>query len=177
MRLDSVDLLRGLVMVIMALDHVRDFFTDVRFDPADVSKTNVPLFFTRWITHFCAPTFVFLAGVGGFLGLSRGKSRAELARFLISRGIWLILLEFTLVRWAWTFTLSYERLLFVQVIWVLGVSMIVLAALQYLPLSAIAAVGIVMIVGHDLFDGVRPEALGRWGPLWIVLHVQAPITL
>src|SRR6185503_6604087 len=102
-RLDSVDLLRGLVMVLMALDHTRDFFHHGAFegwDPLNLTKTTVPLFFTRWITHFCAPVFVFLAGVGAFLSTTRGKSKRELSWFLASRGLWFIGLELTWFRWA-----------------------------------------------------------------------------
>jgi uncharacterized membrane protein len=176
-RLDSVDLLRGLVMVIMALDHVRDFFTELRFNPTDLSQTNAVLFFTRWVTHFCAPTFVFLAGTGAFLYGSRGRSRNELAGFLVTRGLWLVVLELTVVRLGWSFDLSYASLLWVQVIWVIGVSMVVLAGLVYLPLPAIAAFGLVMIATHNLFDGVTPQSLGGWGPLWMVLHVQGPVAL
>ncbi|MGH7527313.1 MAG: DUF1624 domain-containing protein, partial [Gemmatimonadales bacterium] len=176
-RLDSIDLLRGLVMVIMAMDHARDYFTDVRFDPTDLSQTSAALFLTRWITHFCAPAFVFLAGTSAFLSQSRGKSREELARFLVTRGLWLVVLEFTVVRLAWTFDPFYSQLLFVQVIWALGVSMIALAGLIHLPLPVVAAVGVAMIAGHNLLDPVRPETLGGWGALWTVLHIQAPITL
>jgi uncharacterized membrane protein len=177
-RLDSVDMLRGLVMVIMALDHVRDYFTDVRFDATDLTQTSAALFLTRWVTHFCAPAFVFLAGTAAFLSAARGKSRDELARFLVTRGLWLVLLEFTVVRWAWTFNFNYaSELLFVQVIWVLGISMIVLAALIRLPLAAIAAIGIAMIVGHNALDGITPQSLGAWGPLWAVLHVQTAIPI
>jgi uncharacterized membrane protein len=176
-RLDSVDLLRGLVMVVMALDHVRDFFTELRFNPTDLSQTNAVLFFTRWVTHFCAPTFVFLAGTGAFLYGSRGRSRNELAGFLVTRGLWLVVLEFTVIRLGWSFDLSYASLLWVQVIWVIGVSMVVLAGLVYLPLPAIAAFGLLMIATHNLFDGVTPQSLGVWGPLWTLLHAQGPIAL
>jgi uncharacterized membrane protein len=177
-RLDSVDLLRGLVIVIMALDHARDFFTSVRFDPTDLTQTSAPLFLTRWITHFCAPVFVFLAGTSAYLYQARGKSLREVSRFLLTRGLWLVVLEWTVVRWAWMFNFNYTtELLFVQVIWVIGVSMIVLAGLVHLPLAAVAAIGIAMIAGHNLLDGVAPESVGRWGPLWILLHVQAPIPL
>jgi uncharacterized membrane protein len=177
-RLDSVDFLRGLVIVIMALDHARDFFTNVRFDATDLTQTTAPLFFTRWVTHFCAPVFVFLAGTSAYLYQARRKSLREVSWFLLTRGLWLVVLEWTVVRWAWMFNLNYTtELLFVQVIWVIGVSMIVLAGLVHLPLGAVAAVGIAMIAGHNLLDGVTPESLGRWAPLWILLHVQAPIPL
>ena len=177
-RLDSVDLLRGLVIVIMALDHARDFFTSVRFEATDLTRTTAALFFTRWITHFCAPAFVFLAGTSAFLYGARGKPPAEVSRFLLTRGLWLVVLEWTVVRLAWEFNLDYSAdLLFVQVIWVIGVSMIVLAGLIHLPLAAVATVGIIMIAGHNLLDGVTPESLGPWAPLWILLHVQAPIPL
>jgi uncharacterized membrane protein len=180
-RLDSVDLLRGLVIVIMALDHARDYFTPVQIDPTgstDLSLAPVSLFFTRWITHFCAPVFVFLAGTSAFLYQSRGRSRAEVSRFLVTRGLWLVILEFTVVRWAWLFNFNYTtEMLFVQVIWALGVSMIVLAGLIYLPMTATAAVGIGMILGHNLLDGITPQSLGAWGPLWAILHVQSAIPL
>ena len=177
-RLDSVDLLRGLVIVIMALDHARDFFTEVRFDATDLSQTTAALFLTRWITHFCAPVFVFLAGTSAFLYHARGKTRGEVSRFLLTRGLWLVVLELTVVRWAWMFNFNYtSELLFVQVIWAIGISMIVLAGLIHLPVGAVAAVGVAMMAGHNLLDGVAPESLGALGPLWILLHVQGPMPL
>src|ERR1044072_8400304 len=135
-RVASIDILRGLVMVLMALDHVRDFFTSVRFDPLDLAQTSAPLFLTRWVTHFCAPTFVLLAGVSAYL-MSRRCSRAELSRFLFTRGLWLVLLEVTLVSLVWTFNLRYDHGLFLQVIWAIGVSMMVLSLLVHLPIRAI----------------------------------------
>jgi len=153
-RIDSIDLLRGLVMVVMMLDHTRDFMHagSFQFDPTDLTRTNVALFFTRWITHYCAPVFVFLAGTGAYLQLARGKSRQDLSRFLITRGLWLIVLEFTLVRLGATFSLDYRFLGMMQVIWVIGVSMIVLAVLIYLPLSVIAVFAVAMIALHNLLD-------------------------
>jgi uncharacterized membrane protein len=173
-RVSSIDILRGLVMVLMALDHVRDFFTDVRFDPLDLSQASGPLFLTRWITHFCAPIFVFLAGVSAYL-TGRRCTRAELSRFLFTRGLWLVVLEVTLMSLVWTFNVRYEHGLFLQVIWAIGVSMIVLAALVHLPLRAIATFSIVIILGHNLLDGIEPQSLGAWAPLWSLLHVQGPI--
>src|SRR4030095_14356591 len=104
-RVDSIDLLRGIVMVIMMLDHTRDFIHNAvfQFDPLDPTRTNVFLFFTRWITHFCAPTFVFLAGTGIYLQFARGKNKSQLSTFLITRGLWLIILEITIVRLGITF--------------------------------------------------------------------------
>jgi len=180
-RIDSVDLLRGIVMVIMLLDHTRDFVHSdgLRFDPTDISRTYPLLFFTRWITHFCAPIFVFLAGTGAYLQVLRGKSKRELSRFLWTRGLWLIVLEFTAVRFGVFFSLDYSNAFgFMQVIWVIGVSMIVLAALIHLPTRAIAWLGIGMIAAHNLMDGIHVQ--GWRGPgsptpdlgasVWMILH-------
>ena len=171
-RLDSVDALRGLVMVIMALDHVRDYFHHDApfFDPTDLTKTNVALFFTRWVTHFCAPVFIFLAGTGAFLSASRGKkTKAELSRFLLTRGLWLILLELTIINSSWSFRLGLQFFI-VQVIWAIGVSMIVLAVLIYLPVWVITAFGLLMIATHNLFDAVQAGSLGAFSGLWATLH-------
>jgi uncharacterized membrane protein len=172
-RLDSVDLLRGIVMVLMALDHARDFFHAGAFrdeDPMAPATTTAALFFTRWVTHFCAPVFVFLAGTGAFLSTTRGKSKTELSWFLVTRGLWLIVLELTWVRWAgWKFGINLHEHQGL-VIWAIGWSMIVLAALVHLPLPATAAFGLVMMAGHNTLDGVKPDVFGSWGWLWQVLH-------
>ncbi len=173
-RLDHVDLLRGLVMVIMVLDHVRAYFTEVRFDPTDLARTDLALFATRWITHYCAPTFIFLAGASAWIAGTR-RTRAGLAQFLVSRGFWLILLEATLITFGWYFTSRLTMGVIAQVIWVIGGSMIVLAGLIYLPRAAIAAFGLALVLGHNLFDGIAPEQLGALAPLWRVLHVQGPL--
>ncbi len=173
-RLDSIDLLRGLVMVVMALDHVRDYFSESRFDPLDLSRTTIPLALTRLVTHFCAPVFVFLAGTGAYLSLTRGKSRSDLSRFLLTRGLWLVFLELTVVRLAWEFNFAYS-LAFVQVIWAIGWSMIALSALVFLPSRAVGGIGVAMILTHNLFDGVQAGSLGLFGWPWQVLHAGGPV--
>lgn len=180
-RVDSIDFLRGLVMVIMLLDHTREYVhaDAVRFSPTDLTKTTALLFFTRWITHLCAPTFVLLAGTSIYLQLLRGKSRAELSKFLVTRGLWLIVLEFTLVRFGILFNVDYSFLGFAEVIWIFGVSMIVLAGLIYLPVRVVGGMGVAMIALHNLLDGITvlpsvamaatppPGALEK---LWLILH-------
>jgi uncharacterized membrane protein len=168
-RLKSIDLLRGFVMVLMALDHVRDFFTNVRFDPLDLSQTTPGLFLTRWITHFCAPTFVFLAGTGAFLSLGRGKTKSEVSRFLLTRGIWLVVIELTWVRFGWLFNLDYS-LVILQVIWALGWSMVVLAGLVHLSMRTIVFFSVGMIAFHNLLDPINPGPLGIFGWTWQILH-------
>jgi uncharacterized membrane protein len=175
-RLDAVDLLRGWIMIFMALDHVRDYFhTDALrgIDPTDPAQTYPALFFTRWITHFCAPIFFFLAGTGAFLSLGRGKTKGDLSYFLVTRGLWLVLLELTVVRFGWTFSID-PRDAFGQVIWALGWSMVVLAALIHLPMPALTGFAIAVIAGHNLLDGRKPADFGSFAWLWTILHVQAP---
>lgn len=171
-RIRSVDLLRGLVMIIMAIDHVRDVFTPMGgFSPEDLEDPGLGLFMTRWITHFCAPVFVFLCGTSAWLyQQNTGCSRADLQKFLLSRGAWLIVVEFLILNTAW---LSYMgNFIFVQVIWAIGWSMIALALVLPLGLRGIAALGLVMIFGHNLLDGISPEAFGSFALLWNFLHVQ-----
>src|SRR5438094_1146740 len=176
----SVDLLRGIVMVIMMLDHTRDYIHSgiLMFHPLDLSKTTTTLFLTRWITHFCAPVFVFLAATGAYLQFARGKSKSELSRFLITRGLWLIVLEFTVVRLGAFFNLNPAFLLFLQVIFVIGFSMIVLAALIHLPLKITAGFGLALVALHNILDRfpVKPwqgpqSPVPSWGAkLWMLLH-------
>lgn len=161
----SIDVLRGLVMVLMAIDHVRDFFSNAHFDPTDLDRTTPALFLTRFITHYCAPVFCLLAGTGAFLSSGRGKSTRELSWFLFTRGLWLVVLELTLVRFGWTFDLGYHRTP-LQVIWALGWSMVVLAGLVHLPRNAILAFGLALIVGHNAFDGFH----GGGSLAWQLLH-------
>ncbi|HLJ93653.1 MAG TPA: heparan-alpha-glucosaminide N-acetyltransferase domain-containing protein [Gemmataceae bacterium] len=180
-RLDSIDLLRGVVMVIMALDHVRDYFshslyTDPPVDPTDLSRTTMALFLTRWVTHFCAPTFVFLAGTGAFLAGTRGKSKSELSWFLLTRGLWLVFLDLSLFRWEWTFNLDYFHE-FGGVIWVIGWSMAILSALVFLPTSAVAVFGIGLIAYHNLLDGKTAAEVGLPEWLWMILHSPGQFTV
>jgi uncharacterized membrane protein len=173
-RIVSIDLVRGLVMVLMALDHTRDFFAAGAFNPREV--TEPALFLTRWITHFCAPTFIFLAGISAYLYGAQGRSTGAVSRFLLTRGAWLVLIEFTVVRLGWTFSLRFNHLV-MQVIFAIGVSMMALAALVYLPRWAIAAAGIAMIAGHNLLDAIKAEQLGLAAPIWNVLHQPGLLTL
>jgi uncharacterized membrane protein len=178
-RIDSIDLLRGIVMVIMMLDHTRDFIHSAvfQFPPEDLSRTNVAIFFTRWITHYCAPTFVFLAGTGIYLQFSRGKSKSELSKFLITRGLWLIFLELTVIRLVMFFNVEIKFVMMMQVIWVIGVSMVIMGGLIWLPLRAVGVIGVLMIALHNLLDLVPLEAwrFGTPAPsigikLWMILH-------
>ena len=166
-RLDSIDLLRGLIMVLMVLDHTRDFFGSSAMNPRDVH--DPALFLTRWVTHFCAPLFIFLAGLSAFLYGARGRTRQEVSLFLFTRGAWLVLLELTVVLFGWTFNPAFNFFV-LQVIWAIGWSMIALAGLIYLPRVALAAFAIVMIVGHNLLDGIRADQLQGFTSLWLLLH-------
>ena len=170
-RLYSVDMLRGLVMVVMALDHVRDFFSNAySFEPTDLTQTNAALFFTRWITHFCAPVFVFLAGTGSFLSASRGRTKKDLAGFLLSRGLWLVFLDLFVVHtFGWWFNFNYH-LLYGDVLWALGWSMVAMAGLVFLPVWSIAAIGVAMVALHNMFDAVSADSFGSFRWLWAVLH-------
>ena len=185
-RIDSIDLLRGLVMVIMMLDHVRDYFSAAtfQFDPTNLERTSIVLFFTRWITHFCAPVFFFLAGTGAYLRHARGTTNAELSRFLVSRGLWLIVLELTVLRFLITADFFPRGVYLGQTIWALGWSMIVLATLIHLPLGVIAAFGGVMVAFHNAFDGVKLPPCNPGAPqcagsdlFAYVLHVQGMLQL
>jgi len=167
-RIESVDALRGIIMILMALDHVRDYFGDLAANPTNLATTTAPLFFTRWITHICAPVFFLLTGTGAYLALKR-RSRAGLSKYLLTRGLWLIFLEFTVVRFLWQFNVDYSFTI-LTVFWALGWSMIALAGLVFLPTWVVAAVGAVMIATHNLFDAVPATAFGSLAPLWSILH-------
>ncbi len=163
-RIESIDVVRGVIMIFMALDHTRDFFGVPGVSPTDPATTTFPLFFTRWITHFCAPVFFLLTGTGAYLSL-RKKSKGELSRFLFTRGLWLIFLELTVTRClGWQFNFDYHVTLLL-VLWALGWAMIVLSALVYLPAAVVATFGAVMIASHNLLDSVQSS-----NPLWSILH-------
>lgn len=175
-RLHSIDMLRGLVIVIMALDHVRDMLGHSAVRPADFSEADGLLFFTRWVTHLCAPTFVVLAGVSAYLYGAKGRSKVELSRFLLTRGLWLIVVELTLVGFGWNFNISAQYAPFLQVIWVLGVSMIILAGLIWLPLSVIAGLSIAMLLAHNLLDDIQP-ASEKASAIWRLLHIGGLLSI
>ena len=164
-RINSIDLLKGLAMVIMAIDHVRDYFhySAFIFDPADPTQSNLPLFFTRLITHFCAPIFSFLAGVSAFM-VGRRKTKKELSSFLIKRGIWLIILELTIIGFGWFFDYHFRTFVFVT-IWSLGISMLFLAAMIHLPRTLILCICLALIGGHNLLDNVHFDGSIIWASL------------
>jgi uncharacterized membrane protein len=179
-RIDTVDLLRGAVMILMALDHTRDYIGNPNTNPTNLATTTAALFFTRWITHFCAPVFSLLTGVGAHLMLRKRTTR-QVSWFLFTRGIWLIVLEATVMRFVWQFNLDYH-VTFLTVLWGLGGSMIVLSALVYLPTGAVAAIAIAVIALQNLTDNVAAPSsivlrvvgmiLFRFGPL-----IDSPTTL
>lgn len=170
-RLENIDALRGIVMIIMALDHSRDFFSNAHayFNPIDVSKTTLAFFLIRWITDFCAPVFCFLAGTGVYLSASRGKSKMTIARMLVTRGLWLVFLELAVMRVCWYFNFDFT-LVKAGVIWCLGWSMVALAGLIFLPKRALMILALVMIAGHNLLDGLKPSDFGDLSWLWTILH-------
>ena len=172
-RIVSVDVLRGLVIALMALDHTRDFFGTSGFNPRDVAQPA--LFLTRWLTHLCAPTFIFLAGLSAFL-YGRGRDVGDLSRFLLVRGLWLILIDFTLIKFGWRFEFDPLRMT-AGVIFAVGISMVALAALVWLPRWLIAGLALIMIAVHNLFDSVRAEAFAEAYWAWRLLHEPGPVPL
>jgi uncharacterized membrane protein len=185
-RLDNIDMLRGLVIIIMALDHARDFLMLASVqDPMAQPDIPASIYLTRWITHFCAPVFVFLAGTSAGLMAAR-KSRDELAAFLCKRGVWLIFIEVFVISTAWTFSpfagvpeLGGDTLIVLQVIWAIGASMIVLAGCQYLGARACLVIGALIVLGHNSLDSIWPagQLLGGTDPLWLGLHTQSSTVL
>lgn len=179
-RISEIDMLRGLVIVLMAIDHVRDYFFNgagmigVGGNLLDPAVTTNAIYITRWITHLCAPTFVFLAGVSAYLQFANGKAAPKLSRFLLTRGLWFIFLEITVLSFGWSFGFPYP--FFLQVIWAIGLCMLALAALVWLPRAAVLAVGVVITFGHNLFDPINAQELtGAAQMLWTFLHDGGPI--
>jgi len=168
-RLPGIDRMRGLVIVLMALDHVRDFFNvdALYFDPTDLTRTYPALFLTRFVTHYCAPTFVLLAGVSAFLHGRKLNDRGALARFLLTRGVWLILLDAIVVSPVWALEVGRFHL---ATLWAIGCSMIALAGLVFLPLRAVLFIGVLILVSHNLLDPLHAAQFGAWAPLWSMLH-------
>ena len=175
-RIQSVDALRGAIMMLMAIDHIRDYVarSAQQFLPTDLTRTTPWIFFTRWITHFCAPVFILTAGLGAYLWMTRGHhSKGELSRLLLSRGIWLIVLEVTILRLILLSQISFTaNPVLLMILWAIGISMITLAVLIYLPKRAIAAVSIAIIAVHNLFDHVSADRFGRAAWIWDILHQQ-----
>ncbi|HUS01607.1 MAG TPA: heparan-alpha-glucosaminide N-acetyltransferase domain-containing protein [Chitinophagaceae bacterium] len=168
-RIQSIDLLRGLVMIIMALDHVRDFFhydVNIGQDPLDFSTTTPILFLTRWITHFCAPVFVFLSGTGIFLYSIKNRTKQQVAFFLLTRGLWLMLAEIIIINPAWSFNIYFSETV-LQVIWAIGISMVCLSALQFLPYKVLLVLGLIIVFSHNLFDGISVKDPSF---IWSLLH-------
>lgn len=168
-RLESIDIVRGVIMILMALDHTRDFFGLPGANPVDLATTTVPLFATRWITHICAPVFFLLTGTSAGLSLGRRPTR-DLSRLLVTRGLWLIVLELTVVRClGYQFNFDYQ-VTALLVLWALGWSMIALAALVHLRPAVVGAIGLLMIASHNLLDPIPAAAFGAWAPLFSLLH-------
>lgn len=170
-RIKSIDFLRGVVMIIMALDHVRMYFALGTWyaEPTNLATTTPLLFFTRWITHFCAPVFVFLTGTSAFLYGSNKTKTSQLSRYLFTRGLWLIVAELTIINFAWTFdiTLSFRIL---QVIWSIGASLVILSVMVFLPMKLIFAIGMILVFGHNLLDPITVNGTSFGDLLWYALH-------
>lgn len=169
-RIHSIDFLRGLVMILMALDHVRDFFHNgaMQGDPLDLNSTTPALFFTRWVTHYCAPVFIFLSGTSAFL-VGERKSKKQLSYFLLTRGLWLIAAEIILVGPGWTFDFQYHMIA-LQVIWAIGISMVIMSGLIRFPFRAIFIIGCILVFGHNLLDPIEAHHSGPFGFWWDLLH-------
>ncbi len=171
-RIEAIDTVRGGVMVLMALDHVRDFIHRgaMSFSPTDLTQTTPILFLTRWVTHVCAPTFMFTAGLGAFLWGQRGKTRPELSAYLVSRGLWLIVLEVTVMRLAYNFDFSPDYPVLLLVLWALGACMIGLALLVWIPIRALTILSVAVIVLHNSLDRVDAARFGAAAGIWNLLH-------
>jgi uncharacterized membrane protein len=175
-RVQSIDIVRGVVMLLMAIDHVRVY------SGLPAGGPTPGIFLSRWITHFVAPAFIFLAGTSAFLHGRKQADTRDLARFLITRGLWLVLLELTLLRVAWTFNFDFSHYLLAGVIWVIGWCMVLLAGLIFLPVRALAAFGLAVVFGHNILDRFVPSLFAlleksHWGWLWQILYLGGPIQI
>ena len=170
-RLLSVDALRGLVMVIMALDHVRDFFhaDAALFSPTDLSRTTPLLFFTRWITHYCLPVFMFAAGMGVYF-YGRSHTKSQLSRFLWTRGLWFIVLELTVMQFAYNFNFSWRYLILLLILWIFGICLLAMAALVYVPIGLLAVLSVAVMLLHNCLDGTTAQQFGSGAWIWNLLH-------
>jgi uncharacterized membrane protein len=178
-RLPSIDALRGSVMILMALDHVRDFFHTgaMSFSPTDLTRTSSILFLTRWITHFCLPVFMFAAGAGAFLWWWQGnRSKGELSKFLWTRGLWFIVLELSVMQLAYNFSFSYRFLIILLILWIFGVCMIAMAALIHLPIRWLLTFSVALIVFHNCLDRVNASRFGSSSWVWNLLHQPGVFT-
>jgi uncharacterized membrane protein len=176
-RLTGLDALRGTVMILMALDHIRDFFHHdaALYQPTDLARTTPILFFTRWITHFCMPVFMFCAGAGAYLWQQRGgrgpaRETSELAKFLATRGLWFVLLEVTVMQFAYDFNLSPQNVILLLVLYIFGACMLLMAGLVYLPPRWLAIVAVAIVVLHNLLDPIKAAQFGSAAWMWNVVH-------
>lgn len=171
-RIQSIDLLRGLVMIIMALDHTRDFlhWSAMMYKPLDLTYTTPAIFLTRWITHICAPVFMFLAGTSAFL-VGQHKSKKQLSFFLFTRGLWLMILDLTVIGFGWTFNIYFPAFFF-DTLWALGVSMVALSVLIYLPYYIILTIGVLIVAAHNLLDNFHVTGNNLKAFLWDEMHDQ-----
>lgn len=173
-RVQSLDFLKGMVILLMALDHVRDYFHKdmFYFEPTDIDQTYLALFFTRFITHFCAPVFVLLAGTSAYFVQQR-MMKSELSQWLVKRGLWLVFVEIVIITFGWRFQFNFNSILF-QVIWLLGISMVFLALFIHIPKKLMISLCLLVIFGHNSLDGITG---GQLNDLWTLLHMQGPILL
>lgn len=172
-RISSIDILRGLVIILMAVDHIRDMWALEPFAPENISETSASYFFTRWITHFCAPVFVFLAGTSIYLYLQKVKDKNVVSTFLVKRGLWLVLVEIIIINWAWSWKMIWNSWgFFLQVIWAIGVAMIAMALLIRLSNKILLIVSMLIIFGHNLLNAITPNDLGSFDWFWKIFHEQ-----
>lgn len=173
-RIQAVDFLKGLVIVLMALDHTRVYFHReyFYFDPNDIDQTNIWIFFTRFITHFCAPVFVLLAGTSAFF-VEQKIGKNDVSKWLLKRGLWLIFVEIIIITFGWRFQLNFNAIIF-QVIWLLGASMLFLVLFIHIPKKVMIPLCLLVIFGHNLLDGFTG---GQMGDFWKLIHLRGPIQL